>query len=560
MLKTNLNHTLNRLNTDNLKVTNKAPKKIQSALMFSSAKINQPQLNRDIFISLNKYHSGALKNNLTFTGIKERLVSNQQKLAIHDIDKASTRIQGLSRYLQLMVGFVPPDNRCGKEWFELGCTYLIKGSAGINIPEIEYPKYAKEFWELMNEANTYWTSAEFINHLESINTNPGVNASIRALKEIKSERSLTKKPENNLSFSGLNSGLLNIKYLLNDGCPYTNEPYNGKTTPSLDHILPHSAIGEAGNIDYNYIISSARGNSLRGDIPIVEFIRGWDADEYNKTFPDWKENLTKKIMKSNWLQEEDIIPFITYKTSTKALSQPNPNLTKELQNDPSIDVHNYDLAAERIKNLSNYLIKMVGFTPPGGNKEWFEAGAKYIILGTMGTRRIPKAMYPEVAEKFWGLMAKADNYWTSDSFLRYLESINNDIGVTATIEALKNIKRKNQSSHKEVSFKGSRSDLRLVKELLSSCAYSGEPMSLTQGEDFYPTVEHICPNNAGGGSNDYNYVLTLKSHNNDRSNMPLYEFLLGWNAAEFREAFPKWKSDINLQVHKFHQQKKLSSV
>lgn len=230
-------------------------------------------------------------NATPFSDIDKRLFED---VSIYDQAKAKKRLESFSRYLkEEMVGFITPD---GENWFEGACKYLIKGSAGVDIPESLYFPYAKDFWGLMAHVDPFWTSNKFIEYLNNFKHTPAVDATIRAIRAIKMDQEAR---YSNVAF-GYTSTLRFIPELLK-GCAYTGEPmelsYKGDNSPlypTLEHIFPHVEGGDIVNKDTNYVLTISQENSLRSDIPLTAFLRGWNADEYYRQYPDWKDNVVKK--------------------------------------------------------------------------------------------------------------------------------------------------------------------------------------------------------------------------------------------------------------------------
>ena len=83
-----------------------------------------------------------------------------------------------------------------------------------------------------------------------------------------------------------------IKKLLEDGCAYTGLTMKldveSPLFPTLEHIFPHCVKGDALNDDSNYVLTTGGSNGLRGNIPLISFLKGWDAKDFTKEFPKWK--------------------------------------------------------------------------------------------------------------------------------------------------------------------------------------------------------------------------------------------------------------------------------
>ena len=216
--------------------------------------------------------------------LKERLHSNinpnlkANLLAegdIHDINRATTRVSSLSKYLkEYMVGFITPD---GDHWFEKAMPFILKGCEAENIPEKEFHDVAEEFWGLLAKADNYWKSDSFVEYLGTLEQNPAVKATIKAVKDLQTE-SLK-----NVAFTGYPSKIKYIPEL--DFCAYSGRKLEWDSDelhrPSAEHILPHSVGGDEVNIDANYLITSAQANSIRGNMPLLEYLKGWDDREYD---------------------------------------------------------------------------------------------------------------------------------------------------------------------------------------------------------------------------------------------------------------------------------------
>ncbi|MEW5819402.1 MAG: hypothetical protein AB1782_04365, partial [Cyanobacteriota bacterium] len=218
-----------------------------------------------------------------------------QDKGVKNIELAINRLTNFSRYLKEdMVGFYTPD---GKHWFEGACKYLIEGSAGIDIPESMYPEYATKFWELLSKADKFWISDEFVDYLKSMEQNPGVVASINAIENI---NNAINARNSNITF-GYSSELRFIPELLKHGGAYTGQelvlsykeggPH--PLYPTLEHLFPHIAGGDEANDNCNYVLTTSESNSSRSDIPLIDFLKGWDGDAYYAKNPNWKKSIIK---------------------------------------------------------------------------------------------------------------------------------------------------------------------------------------------------------------------------------------------------------------------------
>lgn len=193
---------------------------------------------------------------------------------IYDLNKAEQRISSLSRYLKEdMVGFIIP---AGHQWFDGSLENFIHGSKAKKVPVKNFKSTAKEFWSLIAKADPYWTSQQFIDYLGTVKDSPARNATIEAIKELKEQR---QTKGSNLSF-GYDSALKDIKKLLEDGCAYTGVPMQRRSRDqnqcvSAEHIFPHSKGGR--NSDFNYLLAAARPNQDRGNMPLLDFLKGKDA-------------------------------------------------------------------------------------------------------------------------------------------------------------------------------------------------------------------------------------------------------------------------------------------
>jgi hypothetical protein len=250
--------------------------------------------------------------------------------------------------------------------------------------------------------------------------------------------------------------------------------------------------------------------------------------------------------------EEDI-PVVEYRNMFDTLlkASPNPLLEKLLVRD--LKISDPEKAHKRITSLSRYLKEdMVGFITPDG-RHWFEGALKYFIRGAVSKDLTDKQMEkhgPAIAEHFWGLLAKADSYWSSGEFLDYMKNHMNpeEPGVKETIQGVSRLYQK-KLTNKTVSF-GYSSDLRYIQKLLDDGgAYTGKPLKLTNVSNHpaYPTLEHIQPHSTGGDevNDDCNYLLVRQNDNGDRSNIPLIAYLKGWDAQEFLNHRKYWYAEIS---------------
>lgn len=209
---------------------------------------------------------------------------------------------------------------------------------------------------------------------------------------------------------------------------------------------------------------------------------------------------------------------------------PNPAFRSELAKDKTI--YNIDKAEKRISSLSRYLKEdMIGFITPSGH-HWFNKSLGNIINGARA-KKVPENQMKDAAKDFWSLLAKADKYWASEDFIKYLNSLDKNSARDATIEAIKEIRMSEQGTLQKVTF-GYRSAMKSFKKLLEDGGcYTGTPMQRNKGDAFVRvSAEHIFPHSKGGPDNDFNFMLATAKANSDRGNMPLIEFLKGKNAGD----------------------------
>lgn len=252
----------------------------------------------------------------------------------------------------------------------------------------------------------------------------------------------------------------------------------------------------------------------------------------------WQVSILKAKAKKPYIKPD--IPDVKYQNmfKTRLKATPNPNFKKELNVMAKAGkIHDVEKAFLRITSLSRYLKEdMVGFITPDG-RHWFEGACKYIIKGT-ACEDISESDYKKYAMKFWQLMVKADNYWTSDKFVNYLESMNqDDAGVKATLESIKSIQKENHKRSSNISF-GYKSDLKYIPKLLNDgCGYTGESFSFDSPETI-PSLEHLFPHHFGGDevNDDCNYILVSPESNRLRWHIPLTAYLSGWDGDEYLEA------------------------
>ncbi|MEW5820639.1 MAG: hypothetical protein AB1782_10650, partial [Cyanobacteriota bacterium] len=210
--------------------------------------------------------------------INKAVVSELRKDdSIHNLNKSKKRIISLSTYLkEYMVGFVTPD---GDHWFQESLPYLYKGCVAKDIDDSKFEAVAKEFWGLLSKADNYWKSEDFLGYLNAMKKTPAVKATIAAIEDLQ-DSDLCHYRE--VAFTGYPSKIKYIPEL--NYCAYSGRELkwdsNEWHNPSAEHILPHSVGGDDANLDINYLVTSAHSNSLRDSIPLLAFLKGWDAKEY----------------------------------------------------------------------------------------------------------------------------------------------------------------------------------------------------------------------------------------------------------------------------------------
>jgi hypothetical protein len=170
---------------------------------------------------------------------------------------------------------------------------------------------------------------------------------------------------------------------------------------------------------------------------------------------------------------------------------------------------------------------MVGFITPSGH-HWFPGALENIIHGAQA-KKVPEDRMQGVAKEFWGLLAKADPYWSSKEFVKYLESMPEAPARNATLAAVKEIHlERTVPRFDKVAF-GYKSELKDVPKILQDGGcYTGTPMQRSGGgAQRMASAEHIFPHSKGGPDNDFNFMVATAKANSDRGNMPLIDFLKG---------------------------------
>jgi len=220
----------------------------------------------------------------------EPLISIQRPAFEHDLrtvrglvsfDRSKTRVSSLSAYLkEQMVGFVVPkyevdgQQKGGYQWFEQGAEYLLKGSSE-NVKECNYKQAAKELYGLLAIHDNYWKSPEFVGYLSTLKQTNAIKATIQAVKELNVAKEISFTGERVLTTYGYFSPLKAIDRLIKGNCAYSGEKFKPEDRlgrPSLDHIMPKSWGGPCD--DANYILASTETNTLRGNIGLIEFLKG----------------------------------------------------------------------------------------------------------------------------------------------------------------------------------------------------------------------------------------------------------------------------------------------
>lgn len=215
----------------------------------------------------------------------------------------------------------------------------------------------------------------------------------------------------------------------------------------------------------------------------------------------------------------------------RPISKPNPNLKEEITH--LKHVGNVDLAEQRIKAFSNYMLKMVGFVTPSGY-HWFPQALGNLINASQGTKVRPEKM-AKPARELWQCLAIADDYWTSDQFIRYIKAIEPSPARDATLKALQELRAERAPKYKMAAFMGRNKShskpietgLKFIDELMV-CAYSGVKLDRDSADPVYKvSAEHIFPQSLGGKDNDFNFLMASADSNNLRKNMKLIAYLKG---------------------------------
>ena len=232
--------------------------------------------------------------------LDEQLASEPRPTFEKDLDaidvtslyNAKTRVSSLSRYLKEdMVGFVVPEyktkgeNKGGYQWFEKGAEYLLRGSKE-GVEESDFKPVAKELYGLLATHDNYWKSPEFVDYLSTLKQTPAIEATISAVKDLNKDKDVSFTGETALKMYGYFSPMKAMDKILNDGCAYTgkslvfDEPGKNKrpspeVNASLEHIMPKSWGGPFD--DANYMVTSVSSNSLRGDLGLIQYLKGASA-------------------------------------------------------------------------------------------------------------------------------------------------------------------------------------------------------------------------------------------------------------------------------------------
>jgi len=202
---------------------------------------------------------------------------------------ARMRISSLSRYLKEdMIGFVVPkyeidgEEKGGYQWFEKGAEYLLRGAKegkGHGVEERDFKPVAKELYGLLALHDDYWKSPEFVDYLSTLEQTPAIKATIEAVEELNIPKKVSFTGETVLTTYGFFSPLKAIDKLTTTNCAYTGEkftvsddPDKHPHRPSLEHIMPKGWGGPCD--DGNYILTTRGSNSARGDMGLIDYLRG----------------------------------------------------------------------------------------------------------------------------------------------------------------------------------------------------------------------------------------------------------------------------------------------
>lgn len=190
--------------------------------------------------------------------------------SIYDIENAFTRITSFSRYLkEEMIGYITP---AGEHWFEKALINMIYGTRLEKISETEFKSAAKDLWSVIAKGDSYWTSDDFLNYLNSMKPSAARNATIEAIKEIAMER---KSRATQVAF-GYSSDLKKVQRLLDHGCAYSGEPMQRTGgwpyQVTAEHLFPSYNGGN--DTDCNFILATSKANDDRGNLSLVDFLKG----------------------------------------------------------------------------------------------------------------------------------------------------------------------------------------------------------------------------------------------------------------------------------------------
>lgn len=283
-------------------------------------------------ISFKGYTKATIEDLSYKTVLEKRLVSTpntdfKEKLrnvrGINNQEIANDRISALSRYLKEdMIGFIVPEytingeKKGGYEWFEKALPNLLWGATkagkkGLSkegtiktdpsrkltknelkkarkhppVPD-DYKSVAKELFGLLALHDNYWKSNNFISYLERFEKTDPIVATIEAIKELQTPKSISFAGDV-IKVFGYFSPLKIMPELLEKGGAYSTNKLSvqdiAKDSPiipefenaSLEHIFPKSWGGECD--DSNYMLASEGLNSLRGNLPLITFLKGSNA-------------------------------------------------------------------------------------------------------------------------------------------------------------------------------------------------------------------------------------------------------------------------------------------
>ena len=215
---------------------------------------------------------------------------------IINTNKAAKRISSLSVYLkEKMIGFEVPEyelkeeKKGGYQWFERGLENLLIGSEKANLKPEEYQNTAKKLFGILAVHDNYWKSPEFSDYLSSLKTSTtitenqkkAVDATVLAIKELNEPKQITFGSQEIISMGERAFTPMKFMHEIYEKCAYTGnhldrESDDEEFRPSADHIIPHSWENSK-NDDGNFIISSMESNTVRGNISLIKYLKGYNA-------------------------------------------------------------------------------------------------------------------------------------------------------------------------------------------------------------------------------------------------------------------------------------------